>query len=191
MGSSKGDLRSPLEERSRQTDGPETAKRDPSGGVGGEPEERDAREIGTTMEPPWREGDLRKRYAREAVDAARERSREGRDAERAWMQGVVVEVQTPNRWTLDDGSMTIDVDTQAMQAKNGIVKHVSVGDYVRVIGKGVVFRHARQQTGEPSSASIGVIFKALQVTRMSAPDRDALWMLEVVHSYQQHGNVKK
>lgn len=149
-----------------------------------------AHTIRERMEPPWREGDLRKRFARVAVEEAMERHRMGKGAGRIWMQGVVVEVQTPCRWTLDDGSMTVDVDAQALQAKQGRAKHLAVGNYVRLIGKGIVRRTAKQPESDASSKALEVIFKALQVSTLHAPDRDALWMLEVVLAHRQVGGTQ-
>lgn len=142
------------------------------------------------MEPPWREGDLRKRFAKEAVEDAMERHRMGMGAGRTWMQGVVVEVQTPCRWTLDDGSTTVDVDAQALQAKQGRARHVEVGNYVRLIGKGIVRKTAQHPESVVPSKAMEVIFKALQLSTMPAPDRDALWMLEVVLAHRQLGGTK-
>lgn len=106
------------------------------------------------------------------------------------MQGVVVEVQTPCRWTLDDGSTTVDVDAQALQAKQGRARHVEVGNYVRLIGKGIVRKTAQHPESVVPSKAMEVIFKALQLSTMPAPDRDALWMLEVVLAHRQLGGTK-
>ncbi|ETV86960.1 hypothetical protein H257_01982 [Aphanomyces astaci] len=96
---------------------------------------------------------------------------------RAWIQGVVVEVQIP-RFAVDDGTGVVWIDIQSLIKSNPSL-NVRVGEYVMIIGPVL----GSLGVPEPSPERI----QAHQVIPLAAKDvhRECLWFLEVIE-YWSH-----
>ncbi|CAK4069093.1 unnamed protein product [Aphanomyces euteiches] len=97
---------------------------------------------------------------------------------RAWIQGIVVQVEAP-RFAIDDGTGVVWIDMQNLIKTNPHVQ-VVVGEYVMIIGPVM-------GTGGSSPRHSPSWIQAHQVIRLSEKgmQRETLWFLEVIEYWTQ------